>query len=287
MTKVFLKSFISISAYLCANINCYADKLTKSQIDRLSQSVVRIFSNQKIGSGFIYTQGKYAVTAYHVIAGTSGIVKVQYPSLGDQLHNGKVIKTLKEADLALIEIDGFRNVTPLKISNHSPAFDAQFTTIGFLWDAPTSFSRTINKRDTKILSSLIPTVTKNDIRNAGCPSLELSVYSFENNPLVPGYSGAPIFHSDEGIIGIGDGGIKDGLASVSWAIPTTHLNTLMTSSEYALGRPINSQSHFGADVITNPEWETETVKLGTKEFAKVRSEYFANIATVLLMISMD
>jgi hypothetical protein len=255
----------------------FASSLTEEQINKLQRSIVKIKVNGKVGTGFIYQDSRYAVTAFHVIAGTNGTVSVQYPSLGPQTYVGHVIRTLKRADLALIEIQGFRNVSPLRASTNNPAFNTAFTTIGFLWDANGTHSKDIIKRETKVLDTFIPSSTRADVQNAQCPSLDLSVYSFEGNPLVPGYSGAPIFHNDEGIIGISDGGIKQGIASVSWGIPAAQLAVLMNSNEYAAGSHIATQSHFSADVVENPNYSTQVIALQNRVFHKVRTEVLSNI----------
>lgn len=268
---------VSLLAVMLAVCQCWAGNLTEQQINRLKRSVIKVYANNRIGTGFIFSDRKYAVTAYHVIAGSNGNVSVGYTALSQQRVAGRVIKTLKRADLALIEIDNPRNVNPLQVSAQVPAFNASFTAIGYLWDANDTWARNIVKNQNKDLESFLPASAKNDVRTAQCPSLSLNIITFEGNPLVPGYSGAPIFHDDEGIIAIGDGGIREGLASVSWGIPASQLNLLMASTEYTVGGNIHTQTHFNADMIENPQWASEVIQISGRSFSKTRTETLPNI----------
>ncbi|MCI5191215.1 MAG: DUF1566 domain-containing protein, partial [Candidatus Electrothrix sp. AS4_5] len=50
------------------------------------------------------------------------------------------------------------------------------------------------------------------------PNIDLEVISLEGH-LLPGHSGAPILNKNNEVIGIANGGLKDGSAGVCWAVP--------------------------------------------------------------------
>jgi len=265
--------------FLSTSTNCYSTKLTLSQIKKLQPSIVRVITTdtKKIGSGFIYSNIKYIVTAFHVISGSNGNVIVKYESL-NLVRYGTVIKTLKSADLALIEITNPVNQPVLIGSTANVNYNSEYTAIGFLWDAENYFSIDVTKKETRDLNFL-PSSTVNDIKLNGCPSLTLNVFSFAGNPLVPGYSGSPIFDSDERVIAIGDGGIKEGLASVSWGIPVSNLNDLFRSNQNIKGPIVLTHSLFAADNIQSLNWEMDTLIVNNEKFNKTRTEKLQSIAS--------
>lgn len=272
---LFFLTFLLLST----TIKCFATKLSLAQIEKLKPSVVRIKSSstQKIGSGFIHTDTKYVVTAFHVVSGSSGNVTIYYEALGQQ-RKGKVIKTLKSADLALIEITNPINVPVLKSSTASVNYNSEFTAIGFLWDAVDYFPIDVTKKETRNLGYL-PTATKDDLKKAGCPSLTLNVFAFAGNPLVPGFSGSPIFDSNEQVIAIGDGGIKEGLASISWGIPCSNLSALFLSKTNEIGTAVLTHSLYAADEIPLANWETNVLMINNEKFNKTRTEKLKTIAS--------
>jgi hypothetical protein len=275
MEKKFI--LLCIAVFLHVQF-CLSTKLDQAQIQKLKTSVVRVQVNStnKIGSGFIYLNQKYAITAYHVISGSNGNVKIYYQALGLE-RTGRVIKTLKSADLALIEISSPVNVPVLATSTSTVDYNTEYTAIGFLWDAKDYFPIDLMKKETRNLNFL-PSATLQDITQSGCPSLTLNVFSFAGNPMVPGYSGAPIFDGDESIIGIGDGGIKEGLASVSWGIPCANLKPLFESTACDIGSTVLSHTLYAADNIQFANWATNTLKLNNEIFFKTRTEKLQSIA---------
>jgi len=279
MTIKHNRALLTILTLFLIPRHASADPLTLAQINNLKKSIIKVHtSTGRIGTGFVYSSSNYAVTAFHVVAGSDGTVQIEYTAFGSQYYSGRVIKTLKNQDLALIEITNPRSVTPLRISDENPVFDKVFTCLGFLWDALDVASKEITKKETKPLRYWLPSDALKDIQNAGCPSTTVDMLQLDGNPLVPGYSGAPIFSKDEGVIGIADGGVREGLGAVSWGIPATALNSLFHSTEDAQGNLVRDQTHFSADVISNPNWKSNYFMLSGLKYSKISNGVLGNLA---------
>jgi hypothetical protein len=68
------------------------------------------------------------------------------------------------------------------------------------------------------LSDLLSEKLIGDLGQRGSPVTPLQVLSIQGN-ILPGHSGSPIFAQDGSVVGIADGGLKDGTVAISWAIP--------------------------------------------------------------------
>lgn len=250
-------------------------KLTELQVKSLEKSVVMInnIKTQQRGTGFIFKDKKYVITAYHVIAGSDGIVDIKYPLLNVTRH-GKVIKTLKNDDLALIQITDPVEVLCLHISPKNPEYDESYTAIGFLWDAPQHFPKDLTCKGNNTIDKFVPSTVIKILKNDGCPETTCSVIALSGETLTPGYSGAPIFSNDGNIIGVGDGGIQDGIAMVSWGIPASDINDLMASASPArVGPSLSSHNNlYSADIIEFDDWKETALKVNGLTFYKVRKQ---------------
>lgn len=82
---------------------------------------------------------------------------------------------------------------------------------------------TMKFRSKGMLGIVIPAggefdVARTQLISRTSPSLEINVLDIQG-ALVPGYSGAPIFNDKNQVIGVANGGLKEGSTGFSWAIP--------------------------------------------------------------------
>src|SRR2546423_2090460 len=70
----------------------------------------------------------------------------------------------------------------------------------------------------KRLHELVPPDAAGAFDERGSPSMDIWVLNIQGN-LVPGYSGAPLLNSSDQVVGIVNGGLLNGAAGISWAIP--------------------------------------------------------------------
>jgi hypothetical protein len=68
------------------------------------------------------------------------------------------------------------------------------------------------------LKDLVPADPLSVLKERRSPNHLINVLSLQGN-LLPGHSGAPILDTENRVIGIANGGLKEGFAGISWAIP--------------------------------------------------------------------
>jgi peroxiredoxin len=77
--------------------------------DKISVALVRIYANESMGTGFIMDKTGYAVTSYHVVAGSKTISVVM--KSGEQ-YTGKLICRDEARDFAVIRLNGVSGELP-------------------------------------------------------------------------------------------------------------------------------------------------------------------------------
>jgi S1-C subfamily serine protease/peroxiredoxin len=77
--------------------------------DKVSGSLVRIYANESMGTGFIMDKAGYVVTSYHVVAGSKSISVVM--KSGEQ-YVGKLICRDEAKDFAMIRLNGVSGELP-------------------------------------------------------------------------------------------------------------------------------------------------------------------------------
>lgn len=75
-----------------------------------------------------------------------------------------------------------------------------------------------SKRPVAELTDLMNPSAREELAKRGSPSTSVSMLSLEG-PFLPGHSGAPILNEENAVIGIGNGGLKQGHVSHGWATP--------------------------------------------------------------------
>jgi len=229
------------------------------------ESVVRIkvqhANGSSVGSGFVWSDPKFVVTALHVVAGARKITI--YSENEKKSSSAKIHTALLEPDLALLKLDRDIGLVPLQTAEGNP----NSTDAHFIWGYPHDVSEMTRHKIEMVgglssspnLASIFKNQKqlKNTIGDQGYPSLDAKI--FRITKIQPGHSGAPIFDKSGYVIGIGDGGLRDGLAGLNWAIPASiYLPDLKNSSDPIPGQSSAQASLFNVPIDEKPIVFSET-----------------------------
>jgi hypothetical protein len=200
------------------------------------------------GTGFAWSQPTYVVTALHVVAGCAGIdVHSEGLKKGSR---ATLKKALRESDLALIELTENIGLVPLKTGSvTNPEVEHR------IWGYPRGV-KTMQGDEVRfsealdVKSTLSDLMSESEYRKAvgeqGFPRLSAVILRV-GSIIQPGHSGGPIFDKAGVVVGIGDGGLHEGIARINWAIPTNDLQKLMASNEaFPTARP-QQVAHFSVE----------------------------------------
>lgn len=231
----------------------HAAEFDPQQFGELSRSVLKIYveyqdrDRDAIATGFLYQESRFVVTAMHPLIGASQI-QVKYPN-GGAVRNATVIKWLRDADLALLEISDPIERNPLELTNIEPDPDERVIALGY----PVNTQSVVDTSLTlhllqKTLADIISNQVQQEFDRLGFPKTTLRIISLGGNPLLPGNSGCPIFNRKGQIIAIGNGGLMVGAASRSWAIPASHVRRLHDSNDGPPRQHSKVASLFAAEI---------------------------------------
>lgn len=174
------------------------------------------------GTGFVWSKPNYVVTALHVVAGARYINI--YSHHARKTSDAKVIAVIREADLALLELEDQLNLTPLKDVNVNPNSSEEFYIWGYPRDVATiqgdHIRFSLSNTQTPTLKNIFghSKKLKEAVGKQGYPSINSRILRI-SSIIQPGHSGAPILNKQGLVVGIGDGGLRKGIARLNWAIP--------------------------------------------------------------------
>ena len=203
----------------------------------LSQSTVRILIKNDQGvigvaTGFVWKDPTQIVTSLHVMTNDpSGKIIIEF---GKKRRLATVKSVLPYADLVLLEvkrpIKEWRPLTsfdPIK-----PKYKSQVSALGFNRGSLGMSTRELIKGYAKpeVLQQFLPESALAALAISKMPDIKLPIYYLDGS-LLPGYSGAPIVNNKGQLIGVGNGGLENGSANVSWVIPALHLVELENSNK--------------------------------------------------------
>jgi hypothetical protein len=239
-----------------SNLNAIFDNYLKSVVKVEVTNIPG--KDDNVCTGFIWKDTRHIVTSLHAMS-TAPEAKIWVTYLDKYTRPAKVVRVLVKADLVLLEITPDKNgnisipdgVQSLTAYNSQPIpIDNKIYALGYNHGAPKSSSRSLVKAYTAPPENLasLPEDDQEKIKNVGFPELTLEIIHADGN-LLPGYSGSPIFDANGKLVGIGDGGLKKGQASVSWCIPAKFLAELENSSITRLPDKLSSSDqHFSSSV---------------------------------------
>jgi len=207
--------------------------------EQLARSVVQVQargcpapdggSERRVATGFAYGPAGHVVTAGHVVAGCTAIT-VYWEKYGGQTQSARLARVLARADLALLDA-GPAPGEPLIAEPARPPVDAEVETLGYYLAVPTMSNKRLRiTYGSARLADMLPPDTRRELQRSGAIDVNLDILRLDGS-LLPGHSGAPVFDMAGRVVGIGSGGLKSGAASVSWAVPASHLAALLASNE--------------------------------------------------------
>jgi len=208
--------------------------------DQLSQSTVKVLikTGNRITSsatGFVWKNNRQIVTSLHVMSAAPNTkVIVEFER---KRRLATIKKILPNADLVLLEVSNpIKSWLPLTAYNQQkPKYRAEVAALGFNRGSNGMSTRELRKGyiNPETLKALLPPNAVRKLKQSKLIDLDLPVYYLDGS-LLPGYSGAPVVDIQGKLIGIGNGGLENGAASVSWVIPAHQLDNLENSQTNTL-----------------------------------------------------
>ncbi|HET6158009.1 MAG TPA: serine protease [Dongiaceae bacterium] len=199
----------------------------------------------RAASGFAYRAAGLVVTVLHVVQGCRTI-SVGYQGITELPAH--VIHVLQDADLALLEVEGATDVTPLVETDRAGDVNEVVDVYGFALGQATRENRRLivtaaNEGGARLRDAVNDDVRR-ELQQNGFPSLDTLILRVDGN-LLPGHSGAPIIDSSGRVIAIGSGGLERGAVGVGWAVRATYLAQLLDApATAAIESPTTTESSF-------------------------------------------
>ena len=208
-------------------------KITTSFITTENGKTVKKIGN---ASGWCWKDSRHIVTDLHVVAGISDKDIKVYTDQEGKSCGATVVKVLKEADLALLQLDADLGLVPLDLQDADPNSSKEYT----IWGFPHGIFA-MSGDDIRFSRSLASTPTLNSIINGNDLKFTLEKQGYPwpkaqilriSSTIQPGHSGAPIFTSNGKVVGVADGGLREGTARLNWAMPAyDYVPRLLTSTD--------------------------------------------------------
>ncbi len=247
-------------------------------IKAASRSLVKITASDctgssKQGSGFVWKDSSRVVTALHVVAGCTTISGWnQETKKTTQL---RVTNQLTKADLALLSVNDDHGWPALQTENNEVAVNEVLKAIGYGYGVNSWHDVDLKKSaGDATLRKAIPAEAWQQLQQAGLMEDGTQVIRAQGH-LVSGMSGAPVINKEGLLVGIGDGGLEKGAASISWVMPASYLSELETAGNTANVNTQNLTVAFSADVN---ETDGKTIQCGGITFKKSRTRPFSALA---------
>lgn len=239
------------------------------------------------GTGFVWPENGYIVTAYHVVTGIRHVA-VSVDGNAEPVP-ADIVKVLRSRDLALLRVRGGKALSPslsvsIRVAKVEGGMKIRVYGRGQGINEVTAWSGIT--RETPVLTTLnrfLTSQARGPAARAGFPDLDKDVIACEIS-VRPGCSGAPAFDEDGHVCGIVSGGLESGLGSVCWLIPTEALYELKDSKplsdlDQLAGDAVGSELAFSADIPVTGIREREfsglrVVKLRTRTLSQlIRSNF--------------
>ncbi len=247
----------------------------------VAHRIVNVFSGGLRATGFIWKHSNWVVTTLHAI-GNSADIQLSYNGQGT--HQATVIKVLKKADLVLLQSnDDISDEKFTSFEAGTPPVDTKLFTVGYYLDnqnyqdidfevgvLQNSFDPSANGNT---LGDILDKHLQNQVRLLQYLDLTTGILYIKGH-LLHGYSGSPIVDLHGNLVGIGDGGLENGAADISWCIRAGYLADLESSADQF---PVNLPQlgiMFAADRERDLRVE---VPDGSFSFKMPRSATFAHI----------
>ncbi len=282
MTRLILVRSVGVLLSLSAALFA-TPAVAQLNMDELRKSIVRVEVNGRPSTGFLWQQNDQVVTALHSVSHGGDI----WVRCGPNRQRATIADVHKDADLALLTTTAFPSAhcQPLRaLETNPPADNQKLYTIGYYAAGHASVSRQFFKSDVPPPETISRIVGSTDnvvreLRQRQSPSVDLEIYAVQGG-LLPGMSGAPAFDERGKLIGIVNGGLKQGFADFNWTIPSKHLNELNRNNQGQANIPTGDTDSlfsfaFAEDEpnvvleYSQGEWQYRWVKTKTMSLAEI------------------
>lgn len=193
-------------------------------------SVVKVAADGVGATGFLWPDSQHVVTALHVVDNSSRIV-VNFIDAQARLVDSQIAhveRVLQAADLVLLRLAQPQARRPLELARSAPTVNQVMSALGFPLNISGHSSTDVKLRfGGRSLQSILPAKVLAQITDY--PDPKMDVLNLEGN-LVPGLSGAPLLDGHGRVCGIADGGLEEGAIGICWGIPSTQLDSLLSSN---------------------------------------------------------
>jgi Trypsin-like peptidase domain len=98
------------------------------------------------------------------------------------------------------------------------------------------------------LKDLVPSAPLSILKERRSPNHLINVLNLQGN-LLPGHSGAPILDSKGNVVAVANGGLKEGFAGISWAVPYKDIEWDSLGSKLKVLAQIDPSLLFAADAL--------------------------------------
>ena len=188
-----------------------------------------------MGSGFYISADGKLITNYHVIDGAKKITVKHYD---DTEYEVNVIEAYdKNSDLALLRVEGVKDITPAVLSKQKPETGDVIYTLGSSLGLTGTFTQGIISNAARVDSGFNPTMT----------------YIQFDAAVTNGNSGGPLINDRGEVIGVNDWGYTEG-QNLNFAIPVSYIDELyvnpVTLEDFAGGKDMNASSNPDAPRFT-------------------------------------
>src|SRR5690349_18851195 len=172
------------------------EEVVAGVFERAGPAVVRIETDQGLGSGFLVDANGYIITNNHVVAGSGGQVRVSFTGLFQTI--GRVVGTDPDSDVAVVKADELpQGVTPVALADSSKVRVGQRTiAIG----NPLGQDRTVT---TGIVSAIGRTIDESEgDSQSQAPGYRIGGAIQTDAAINPGNSGGPLLDWAGRVIGM-------------------------------------------------------------------------------------
>ncbi|MBI1178964.1 MAG: hypothetical protein GC201_00295 [Alphaproteobacteria bacterium] len=225
---------------------------------------------ERAATAFVWPDPQHVVTARHVVAGCTRISMI-FPD--GKSYTATPARELHPRDLVLLTLDRPSGLAPLEIGAEVPPVNAKVAAVGYALGAPTADSKMLdvtvaNAPPGSKLADMLDDRFRAKLLASGELDLQTLVLRLDGN-LLPGLSGAPLVGPDGRVVGVGTGGLQDGLGGIVWAVRASYVAELPNAAAVAsIGAMRRASGLSFAD--QTPQAQVEGVSCGSMTLSRSR-----------------
>ncbi|MBM7602109.1 S1-C subfamily serine protease [Metabacillus crassostreae] len=220
-----------------------------------------------VGSGFLYNEHGDIITNAHVVDGASSVKIRTTDAKG---YDGEVIGISTETDIAVVRVEGLKNIEPLTLS---PSTELEIGDEILALGSPLGFQNTVT---TGIISG-----TDRELNVE--PYIYENVYQI-SAPIAPGNSGGPLLDRKSGhVVGINSARIEQG--NIGFSIPISAVLPLVNGWSETPMRNLPSVTSFDIASKVNVNKMLETSDYLINYF--IESINFRDFVTAYSLLGSD